>query len=73
MPIYDYVCPDCHQKFDTPSSYGQETATCPNCASTAQRSHSFTVPTVRFTGSGFYTTDNRRGDVPRDRNERTEG
>jgi putative FmdB family regulatory protein len=34
MPLYDYICLDCHQRFDvfmTFSEYGTRPITCPHC------------------------------------------
>jgi putative FmdB family regulatory protein len=59
MPLYVYICPKCHQQFDTLSKVNQEEAPCPNCGSTAKRSHAIRqAPTVIYKGDGFYVTDN---------------
>ena len=59
MPIYEYRCANGHQYekaegFDAPSRQK-----CPTCGGRAQRLIS--LPAVVFKGSGFYSTDNRKG------------
>ena len=60
MPIYEYECSCCGNRFDRRQRFDEEPiATCPECSSKARRViHS--VP-VLFKGSGFYCTDNGRG------------
>ncbi len=59
MPIYEYRCSKGHQYergegFDAPSEQ-----TCPKCGGRSRRLIS--MPAVIFKGSGFYSTDNRKG------------
>jgi putative FmdB family regulatory protein len=59
LPIYEYRCSKGHQYeraegFDAPSEQ-----TCPTCGGRSQRQIS--LPAVIFKGSGFYSTDNRKG------------
>lgn len=59
MPIYEYRCPKGHEYeraegFDAPTEQ-----TCPSCGTRARRVIS--LPAVIFKGSGFYSTDNRKG------------
>ncbi len=60
MPIYEYECSLCHHHFDRKQRFDEEpVAICPKCQEKARRVlHS--VPVI-FKGSGFYTTDNRKG------------
>ena len=60
MPIYEYECNDCHFRFERKQRFDEEPiAMCPTCQGKARRViHS--VPII-FKGSGFYTTDNRKG------------
>ena len=60
MPIYEYECSHCHFKFERKQGFNDEPLTiCPKCQGKAQR---VLHPTpVIFKGSGFYTTDNRKG------------
>jgi putative FmdB family regulatory protein len=59
LPIYEYRCANGHlydkaEGFDAPTRQK-----CPSCGARAQRQIS--VPAVVFKGSGFYSTDNRKG------------
>lgn len=60
MPIYEYECGLCHFHFERKQGFHEEpVAMCPKCQGKARRVlHS--VPII-FKGSGFYTTDNRKG------------
>lgn len=58
MPIYEYQCSSCKQRFELRQGYTDEAiAVCPVCKSNARRLFS-PVPIV-FKGSGFYITDSR--------------
>jgi putative FmdB family regulatory protein len=51
MPLYDYICLNCHQRFDlfmTFSDYGKKAVTCPHCKSQNVRRG---VPRVRVAKS----------------------
>ena len=39
MPIYEYICPSCNQKFELlrPLSQANEEASCPRCHNKAER------------------------------------
>ena len=60
MPIYEYECHLCHFHFERKQRFDDEpVAICPKCQGKARRVlHA--VPII-FKGSGFYTTDNRKG------------
>jgi len=60
VPIYEYECGLCHFHFERKQGFDEEpVAMCPKCQGKARRVlHS--VPII-FKGSGFYTTDNRKG------------
>ena len=68
MPVYEYLCSRGHEHekvegFDAPTEHA-----CPHCGGSARRQ--FSAPAVIFKGSGFYSTDNRKGrslDPARDR------
>ena len=61
MPIYQYLCPKCNLKFELKQSFTDESiVTCPKCQNGAQRL--FVPVPVIFKGSGFYSTDNRKGE-----------
>ncbi len=58
MPIYEYECTKCCQKFEMKRHFGDEGGvTCPRCQGSAQRIFS-PVPII-FKGSGCYVTDHR--------------
>ena len=60
MPIYEYECGLCHFHFERKQKFDEEpVAICPKCQEKARRVLS-SVPII-FKGSGFYTTDNRKG------------
>ena len=60
MPIYEYECNLCHFHFERKQRFNEEpVAICPECQGETRRIiHS--VPAI-FKGSGFYTTDSRKG------------
>ena len=62
MPIYEYQCDICRCRFERRQRFDEEPiAMCPECQGKARRViHS--VPII-FKGSGFYTTDNRKGEI----------
>lgn len=58
MPTYQYFCPKCQVSFSkiyTLAEY-QERPKCGDCNSDTRRDYS--APTIKFNGSGFYSTDN---------------
>ena len=58
MPIYEYHCSNCKQRFELKQGFKDEAiAVCPVCKSNARRLFS-PVPIV-FKGSGLYITDSR--------------
>jgi len=60
VPTYEYECGLCHFHFDRKQRFDEEpVAICPKCQGKARRVlHS--IPII-FKGSGFYTTDSRKG------------
>jgi len=59
LPIYEYQCSKGHEYeraegFDAPTEQR-----CPKCGGSSRRLIS--MPSVIFKGSGFYSTDNRKG------------
>lgn len=63
MPIYEYECGDCQDRFERKQGFDEEPiSVCPKCKGKARRViHS--VPII-FKGSGFYVTDHRQsGDI----------
>ena len=60
MPIYEYLCSNCGNGFELKESFDAEPVTvCPICEGEAKRQ--FHAVAVIYKGSGFYTTDYKRG------------
>ena len=60
MPIYEYECEDCNNRYEKEVSYkelSQYKPTCPICLSENSRRVYFPIGIV-FKGNGFYKTDN---------------
>jgi putative FmdB family regulatory protein len=56
MPIYDYRCVDCDERFEVSRPMGSASdPCCPSCGKQAKRV--FTPVGVAFKGSGFHNTD----------------
>ena len=56
MPIYEYQCEDCTDKFEVKQSMKDDPLTaCPRCGKRVQRLIS--SPAIMFKGSGWYVTD----------------
>ena len=56
MPIYEYQCDDCADKFEVKQSMKDDPLTaCPRCGKRVQRLIS--SPAIMFKGSGWYVTD----------------
>jgi putative FmdB family regulatory protein len=59
MPIYQYICDPCENKFDFAKSVNDDTIPkCNTCGNNARKV--FSLGGIMFTGSGFYSTDNRK-------------
>lgn len=69
MPLYDYECLTCANRFEIRQKVSEVgNAPCPTCASDSRRVfHS--VP-ILFKGSGFYSTDHRKGQASSTANEK---
>ena len=62
LPIYEYECGQCQFNFERKQGFDEEpVAMCPNCQAKARRVF-HPVPVI-FRGSGFYITDNRKGEA----------
>ena len=60
MPTYEYECEKCKLRFEKKQKFNEKpVATCPECEGKVRRV-SQPAPII-FKGSGFYTTDNRKG------------
>ena len=65
MPIYEYECGICHCRFERKQRFDEEPVViCPKCKGKARRVIN-SVPVI-FKGSGFYITDNRKGNGGRE-------
>lgn len=62
MPVYEYRCTRCHHLFEEFHRVGESPGPCPICGGPAQRV--FTSVGLIFKGSGFHTTDYRKGKTP---------
>lgn len=60
MARYDYRCPKCNATFEVEHPMSEHPlVTCPSCGAEAQRV--FSASGISLQGSGFYSTDNRKG------------
>ncbi len=59
LPVYDYRCASGHEYELTEGFHAPTDHPCPACGKKSQRQIS--LPAVIFKGSGFYSTDNRKG------------
>ena len=55
MALYTFVCYDCKHDFDDLWPYESSNPLCPVCGGNTKRK--FGIPTLKFKGSGFYSTD----------------
>jgi putative FmdB family regulatory protein len=63
MPTYDYVCTKCGHTFEAFQKMSDKPLTrCPECKGTLRRLIGGGMG-IFFKGSGFYSTDNKRGSV----------
>ncbi|HWO70448.1 MAG TPA: FmdB family zinc ribbon protein [Actinomycetota bacterium] len=60
MPTYEYACVDCGQHLEVVQSFGDDPlAVCGACGGRLRKV--FHPAGILFKGSGFYSTDNRKG------------
>ncbi len=56
MPLYEYECKKCHQRFERIQKFSDPHVTkCPKCRGPIEQVIS--APAVQFKGSGWYVTD----------------
>ena len=56
MPIYEYACTRCQQRFERLQHLSDPLITvCPSCGGAVHKQ--FSIPALHFKGSGFYKTD----------------
>ena len=61
MPLFEYRCNDCKEKFEvfTLSTRKKPASTCTSCGS--ERTHKIISPSgIIFKGSGFYVNDSKK-------------
>jgi putative FmdB family regulatory protein len=64
MPIYDYECTACNNRFEKIQRFDEESLTvCPQCQGRLRRVIHSTP--VLFKGGGFYITDSRGHSAPK--------
>ena len=73
MPIYEFECPACSERFDRLQKLSDpDPDTCPNCGATGVRRR-LTAPSFRLAGSGWYETDFKKdGDRKRNLADKSE-
>jgi putative FmdB family regulatory protein len=60
MPIYEYECKTCGERFEKFQHFGDEpVSVCPHGHHEVRRV--LTAPAIIFNAPGFYVTDNRSG------------
>ena len=71
MPIYEFECPSCGERFDRLQKLSDpDPDSCPNCGATGVRRR-LTAPAFRLAGGGWYETDFKKdGDRKRNLAER---
>ena len=63
MPTYEYVCTKCGHRFEALQSMTEKPLSrCPVCKSAVRRVINGGIGII-FKGSGFYSTDNKKGSV----------
>ena len=72
MPVYEYECDVCGERFELHRHFGEPHPTaCPHGHGRVHRV--FSPPSIIFKGSGFYVTDNgRNGAISQSRSKGTE-
>jgi putative FmdB family regulatory protein len=56
VPLYEYLCDDCHHKFERIDKFtARQTRKCPKCGGKAKRQ--LAAPAIQFKGAGWYVTD----------------
>lgn len=63
MPVYEYECADCKNRFEVRQRFVEEpVSVCPSCGGKVRRVYH--PVGIVFKGSGFYVTDNRSSGEP---------
>lgn len=65
MPTYEYQCDGCEHRFELFQKLSDPpVSTCPQCKARRVRKLISRGAGVIFKGSGFYSTENKRGSAP---------
>ena len=74
MPIYEFECLNCSERFDRLQKLSDpDPDSCPQCGATGVRRR-LTAPSFRLSGSGWYETDFKKdGDRKRNLSEKADG
>ena len=68
MPLYEYQCDSCHERFERIQKYSDPPVdVCPKCGAGPVKKL-FSSPAIQFKGSGWYKTDSRPGEKSSDSN-----
>ena len=68
MPIYEYECEACQQRFEVIQKFADAPAdTCTKCGKGPVR-RLLSSPAIQFKGSGWYVTDYARKENPKSQN-----
>lgn len=63
MPLYEYQCDRCDQRFEAIRKFADPPVEkCPSCGGTVRKL--FSSPAIQFKGSGFYITDYPKKEQP---------
>ena len=59
MPLYEYVCDECENRFEVIQKFSDPLASsCPKCGGAVTKQ--FSSPAIQFKGTGWYITDYAR-------------
>lgn len=66
MPIYEYSCQDCGERFDQLQKMeAAPPPACPSCKASGKLVRSLSAPAIRLAGTGWYETDFKSKGEPR--------
>jgi len=61
MPVYEYKCEKCGERFEREQEVGQTVKTCPRSRCRGKVMRVFSAPAIVFKGKGWHSTDYGRG------------
>src|SRR5215831_15124271 len=72
LPLYEYKCRKCGNRFEKIENFSASTVKkCPKCGGQAERM--LTAPAIQFKGSGWYVTDYAGKSAAKNSGESSEG